>query len=185
MKRTWGINIAIITAAALALSACAGAGGLGGFGGNGGKTGGVCSGGGTKTFLGTALGAGIGGFAGNQIGGGGGKTIATVAGVILGGLAGNSAGNSLDKADCLAMNQTANRALEKAPTGVSTAWRNPNTGNAVTVTPTRTYQLPSRRFGAPKQYCREYQTEITVGGKTKQMIGKACRNPDGSWTQSR
>jgi surface antigen len=30
-------------------------------------------------------------------------------------------------------------------------------------------------------YCREYQQEITVGGKEQQSYGTACRQPDGTW----
>ena len=40
---------------------------------------------------------------------------------------------------------------------------------------TRTYKTESG------QYCREYQQTITVGGKTEQGYGRACRQPDGSW----
>ena len=31
------------------------------------------------------------------------------------------------------------------------------------------------------RYCREYTTEAVVGGRTKQVYGTACRQPDGSW----
>jgi surface antigen len=30
-------------------------------------------------------------------------------------------------------------------------------------------------------YCREYQTTVTVGGKSEQAYGTSCRQPDGSW----
>jgi len=31
------------------------------------------------------------------------------------------------------------------------------------------------------RYCREFQQEVTIGGKREQAYGTACRNPDGSW----
>ncbi len=31
------------------------------------------------------------------------------------------------------------------------------------------------------RYCREFQHSITVGGKTEQAYGVACRQPDGAW----
>jgi surface antigen len=43
------------------------------------------------------------------------------------------------------------------------------------VTPTRTYQQSSG------EYCREYQQTVTVGGKTQEAYGTACRQPDGTW----
>ena len=31
------------------------------------------------------------------------------------------------------------------------------------------------------RYCREFQQEVTVGGKTERAYGTACRQPDGAW----
>ncbi|MGB5177274.1 MAG: hypothetical protein WBP44_00955 [Gammaproteobacteria bacterium] len=31
------------------------------------------------------------------------------------------------------------------------------------------------------RYCREFQHEITIGGKGEQGYGIACRQPDGNW----
>jgi surface antigen len=39
----------------------------------------------------------------------------------------------------------------------------------------KTYQTSSG------QYCREYQTNVTVEGKSEKAHGTACRQPDGSW----
>ena len=65
--------------------------------------------------------------------------------------------------------------MEKNKSGTESTWRNPDSGNEGTVTPTKTYKSESG------QYCREYQQTITVGGKTEQGYGRACRQPDGSW----
>lgn len=47
--------------------------------------------------------------------------------------------------------------LEYVPTGISTAWRGPNTGNSGYTVPMRTYEAAD---GAP---CREYSTTVIVG----------------------
>lgn len=31
------------------------------------------------------------------------------------------------------------------------------------------------------RYCREFQHDVRVGGRTEEAYGTACRNPDGSW----
>jgi len=31
------------------------------------------------------------------------------------------------------------------------------------------------------RYCREFQQEVTIGGKSESAYGTACRNSDGSW----
>jgi hypothetical protein len=59
-------------------------------------------------------------------------------------------------------------------TGVSTTWRNPDSGYQYRVVPTRTYDINS----AP---CREYTLDASIGGETEQIYGTACRQADGSW----
>jgi surface antigen len=127
---------------------------------------------GTKTAIGGLGGAAAGGLLAAAVGGGG---AGIAAGVLLGGLVGGAVGNVLDQRDKEIAHQTAQKALEKAPSGTATAWQNPDSGNSGTITPTRTYQNSS---GA---YCREYQQEIIVGGKPERSYGTACRQPDGSW----
>lgn len=65
--------------------------------------------------------------------------------------------------------------LETQPTGVATAWRDPDGVVTGQVTPTHTYQI------ADGQYCREYQQTVVIDGQTQQAYGRACRQPDGSW----
>jgi surface antigen len=96
-------------------------------------------------------------------------------GALAGGLLGSEVGKSLDRADKAAMEKTSHGALESYRTGQTATWSNPDTGHSGTVTPTKTYQT------AQGQYCREYQQTVTVGGKTEQAYGTACRQPDGSW----
>jgi surface antigen len=160
-------KLVAVATLSLALAACAqpgqqGYGGPGEFGLN-------------KTTGGGLLGAAAGGLAGAQIGKGSGQLAATAAGVLLGGLLGSQAGASLDRADVAYASRTTQRTLEEVPTGHASTWRNPDSGAAGTITPTRTYQT------AGGQYCREFQQSITVGGKTEEGFGTACRQPDGSW----
>jgi surface antigen len=130
---------------------------------------------GNKQTMGTLLGAGLGGFAGSKVGGGKGQLAATAAGVLLGGLMGNSMGQSLDRADQAYLSRAQDQALE-APVGQTISWSNPDSGNYGHVTPTRVGRDTST--GA---YCREYQTEVIVGGESQVGYGTACRMPDGDW----
>lgn len=124
-----------------------------------------------KAEIGTVLGGVGGGILGAQVGGGHGRTAAIIAGTILGAIIGQEIGRSIDRTDELMAQQV----LEVNRSGQTTQWVNPDTGNTVAVTPTRTYQAPSG------QYCREYQTQVIVGGRTENAYGTACRQPDGSW----
>ncbi len=128
-----------------------------------------------KQDVGTVLGGVAGGVAGYQFGSGAGKAAATIGGSLLGAYLGNQIGASLDRADMAYYNQTSQRALETGQSGQSLPWKNPQSGNSGTITPSNYYQTASG------QYCREYQQTITVGGKTQQGHGTACREPDGSW----
>lgn len=137
---------------------------------NGGQDGGV-----NKQDIGTALGAVSGAWIGSNVGKGKGNIAAIAAGTLLGAYAGNQLGASLDKADMAYYDKTSQNALETAPVGRSTAWRNPDSGNSGSITPTRTYQT------AQGSYCREFNQTIMVGGKKQEAFGTACRQPDGSW----
>lgn len=130
---------------------------------------------GQKQTGGGILGGVAGGLLGSQIGGGKGKLAATAAGAILGVFVGSSIGKSLDKADRLYASQTANAALERNTSGQSSTWSNPDSGHSGTITLVRTVQ------SADRSPCREYQTTVTIGGKTETAYGRACRQSDGSW----
>ncbi len=130
---------------------------------------------GQKQTLGTLIGAGLGGLAGSQIGSGSGQLAAVGAGVLLGGLLGSEVGKSLDKADQAFLANNARSALESTPSGMSSNWVNPDSGNSGSLTPTNTYATSS---GQP---CREYHSTVTIEGQTEDVYGTACREPDGSW----
>jgi surface antigen len=136
---------------------------------------GACEGAGEKQQGGTLLGAVGGALLGAQIGDGKGQLAAVAAGTLLGALIGGEVGKTLDEVDRLRAQQAVEQA-HTAPINETIAWNNPETGNAGTVTATRDGTNPVT--GA---YCREYQTTVTIGGKTEEAYGTACRQPDGSW----
>ena len=129
---------------------------------------------GGKETGGTLLGAAGGALLGNQVGGGSGRVLATIAGGLAGAFLGNQVGQSLDKADQAYAERASTQALN-APIGQTINWSNPDSGNSGTYTPTRDGTDQSGN------YCREYQTTVTVGGQVQQAYGTACRQPDGSW----
>ena len=133
------------------------------------------TGAGPKQTGGTLLGAGLGALAGSRFGSGRGKLVAVALGAVGGAFLGNSIGQSLDRADRAYAKNAAVRA-QSAPIGEPVLWRNPKSGNYGSVTATR--EGDNAVTGA---YCREYQNSVTVGGKTEQAYGTACRQPDGSW----
>ena len=104
-----------------------------------------------------------------------GRLVATSVGTLLGAFLGNEAGKSLDRADALHVSQAEYQALEYTPSGQATAWRNPDTGHYGNITPIETYETAS---GA---YCREFQHQAQIGGRTRAVYGTACRTPDGEW----
>jgi surface antigen len=110
---------------------------------------------GPKQTVGTLLGAGV--------------------GTLLGAYLGNEAGKSLDRADALYASRAEYQALEYTPSGSSDPWRNPDTGHYGRVTPIETYE------STDGTYCREFQHEAQIGGRTRDVYGTACRTPDGQW----
>ncbi|MDX1916627.1 MAG: RT0821/Lpp0805 family surface protein [Rickettsiaceae bacterium] len=150
-------NLATLMLCTLCLNSCAQNGGM------------------SKQSGGAILGAVTGGLVGSLFGKGEGKVLAIGAGAILGGLAGGAIGASLDEKDRMMADYSAKQALERAPSGQSVAWNNPDSGHSGYITPTRTFQKPSG------QYCREYSHSVNIGGKEESAYGTACRKPDGAW----
>src|SRR5262245_13680948 len=117
---------------------------------------------------GAAAGAGIAAIAGASSGW-------IVAAGLAGGLLGGAIGHHLDNKDKELAAQAAARAFESNRTGQAASWKNPDSGNSGSVTPTRTYQA------AGGQYCREYRQDIVIEGELQEAYGTACRQSDGSW----
>ena len=128
-----------------------------------------------KQTIGTLLGTGVGALIGSQVGGGKGKLAAVAIGALGGAYLGSEIGKSLDYVDRQKASKAEQTALERNPSGVATSWRNPDTGNSGQVTPQSATQLASG------EYCREYEHQIFVDGRTETAKGTACRQPDGNW----
>lgn len=129
----------------------------------------------TNQTQGTVAGGAIGALLGSTVGDGRGKVWATAAGAIGGALAGSHIGKRLDSQDHRAMQKAAYSALESKKSNTKTNWVNPDSGNAGTITPTRTIEMADGKF------CREYTSMIEVGGESETAYGTACRQDDGSW----
>lgn len=129
----------------------------------------------SKQGVGTIAGAAAGAIAGSNVGKGKGNIAAIAIGTLLGAGLGSEVGASLDRADMAYYNKTSQQALERSPDGKTVTWQNPNTGHYGTVTPVNVYENPNG------QYCREYSQTITVGGRTEEAYGRACRQEDGTW----
>jgi surface antigen len=117
---------------------------------------------------GAAVGAGIAALAH-------GNPAAIVASAVGGALLGGYLGHRLDRKDKELAAQAAARAFESNRTGQAAAWKNPDSGNSGSITPTKTYQ------GASGQYCREYRQDVVIDGELQEAYGTACRRADGTW----
>jgi len=123
----------------------------------------------TQQDTGRVLGAVAGGVIGSNVGKGNGRTAAIIAGSIFGGFIGGKIGKTMDDSDRYHANQT----FERNPTNQPTSWRNPDSGNEYTVTPTRTY-------ASNDGPCRDYTTEVVIDGRHEKAAGTACRE-NGQW----
>jgi len=122
----------------------------------------------------TLIGAGLGGLLGAQFGSGDGRIAMAALGTLAGAAIGNKIGKNLDDNDRRRMREAEQRAYA-APINETIIWNNPETGHSGSVTPIR----DGRRSSG--QYCREFQSEINVGGQRERGYGTACQQPDGSW----
>lgn len=129
---------------------------------------------GEKESIGTVLGAAGGGLLGSQFGSGSGQLAATAAGTLLGALVGSNIGRTMDDVDRMKARQALEQATH-APIGETITWNNPRSGHQGSVTPVRDGRSSSGN------YCREFQQTVTVDGRSEQLYGTACRQPDGSW----
>lgn len=130
---------------------------------------------GQKETIGTVAGAVLGGILGSKLGDGEGRLWATGAGAALGAWLGNNIGRSLDEQDKAMLGSTSQAAFEHTKTGTTSSWRNPDSGNSGTVTPTRTFQKSNGT------YCRDFEQVVRVDGVDETATGTACRQNDGTW----
>lgn len=122
----------------------------------------------TREQTGMVLGGIVGGVIGSELGDH--STAGTIIGTIAGAAVGRLVTREMDDQD---RRRTA-QALERQPTGRATHWVNPDTGVGYVVVPTRTYEHEA-------QPCREYTMEATIRGRPETVVGRACRQADGTW----
>lgn len=134
----------------------------------------ACGQGRDKELVGTLLGAAAGGAIGSQIGSGAGNAIAIGTGVLIGGLIGNQLGKHLDDQDRQYAQRAAGQSFNK-PTGSSSNWRNPDSGNSGSYTP-----VEEARTRADGSQCRKVQSEYEIDGKIHTETSTICKKPDGS-----
>ncbi len=129
----------------------------------------------TNEEMGALFGATAGALIGSQIGSGHEGTMAAIAGLSLAGAyIGSGIGSDMDERDRREMQRRTQYALERSPSGITSTWNNPKSGNYGTIT-------PSPGYVENGQYCRPYTQTITVDSKTRTIKGTACRQDDGTW----
>lgn len=116
----------------------------------------------------TVAGAAAGGLLGAAAFSGPNAWIGILGGALVGGIVGNQIGQYMDRQDAARA-----QAVYVSESGRG-QWTNNQTGYTYTIKPVKTYHKKER-------YCREYQTTATIGGRSRNVYGTACRMPDGSW----
>ncbi len=131
---------------------------------------------GGRQTVGAVTGAALGGLLGAQFGGkrGNDRLLTTGVGVFVGTLIGSEIGRSMDDVDRMRANEANTRAYS-APLGEKITWNNPQKNHYGTVTPTRD------GYSESGSYCREFYQTVSIGGKSEDAHGQACRQPDGTW----
>jgi surface antigen len=114
-----------------------------------------------RDVLGAVIGGAAGAALGSRVDKDDGRKAAIVGGAIIGVLVGGAIGRYMDSVDQNCIGQT----LEYVPDGETIVWNNPNNGGTYQVTPAETYQRADGR------YCREYVTEVLIGGRREQAYG--------------
>lgn len=129
---------------------------------------------GNNTTTGALIGGATGALAASHIGKGSGKIAATMLGAFAGAVIGSEVGQYLDEIDRAKADDAFQQAAN-APVGRTIEWKNPNSGHHGRIVHLR------EGMASGGEYCREYQSEVTIGNKVEKAFGTACRRPDGSW----
>ena len=125
---------------------------------------------------GIAGGALIGGVLGNAIANEDGRTGATLAGIVIGGALGAALTRDLTCEDRSHAYRAYSDGLNSGNPNSEYQWRNPETGNHGSFHVGDYYDDPDGFR------CTTYTQEIFVQGRSQTASGRACRQPDGSWT---
>jgi surface antigen len=125
--------------------------------------------------IGTAVGGAAGAMAGSSIGGGRGRAMATVIGAVLGLIVGREAGKAIDDGFFEHATEVAQGSMDNNSDGQMTSWEDPDSDTSGTITPQTTYKNDTG------EDCRDFESTMTLEGKTEVAHGRACRQSDGSW----
>ena len=125
---------------------------------------------------GVIAGALIGGLVGNAVGNGGGRGGATVAGVIVGGALGAAMTRNLNCEDRSYAYKTYYDGFNSGRANSTYQWRNPNNGHY------GTFRVVSYANDPDGFRCANYRQEIFIQGRPQTTTGRACQQPDGTWT---
>jgi surface antigen len=122
----------------------------------------------TKEDSGTLMGGATGALLGSAISHGSPGGI--IAGALVGGFIGNRIGKSMDDEDRRRAWEAQRAAFED---GRRADWRSPS-GHYGYIEPRPVYTYHDMK-------CREFSQTVFVDGRPETMVGRACREQDGSW----
>jgi surface antigen len=125
---------------------------------------------------GVIAGALIGGLLGNAIGSGGGRAPATVAGVIVGGAVGGALTRKLDCGDRSYAYKAYYDGFNSGRPGSDYEWRNSSNGHYGQFRVGEYYNDPDGFR------CATYTQRVYIDGQPQSASGRACQQPDGSWS---
>jgi len=128
----------------------------------------------TSDPAGVIAGAFIGGLVGNSVGGGRGS--ATVAGVIVGGALGAAMTRNLNCEDRSYAYKSYYDGFNSGRANSTHQWRNPSNGHY------GTFRVVSYANDPDGFRCANYSQEIFIQGRPQTTTGRACQQPDGTWT---
>jgi surface antigen len=125
---------------------------------------------------GVIAGALIGGLLGNAIGRGGGRAPATVAGIIVGGAAGAALTRNMDCEDRSYAYKAYYDGFNSNRPNSTWNWRNSRNGHY------GEFQVGDYYNDPDGFRCSTYTQRIYIDGRPQTSNGRACQQPDGSWT---
>jgi surface antigen len=126
---------------------------------------------------GVIAGALIGGILGNVFGQNArSRGVATLAGVVVGGAIGTALTRNLDCEDRSYAYKTYYDGFNSGRANVPYQWRNPRTGNY------GEFRVDSYYNDPVGFRCANFTQQIFIRGRPQSATGRACQQPDGTWT---
>ncbi len=125
---------------------------------------------------GVIAGALIGGLLGNAANRGPARGVGTVAGVVIGGALGATLTRNLDCEDRSYAYKTYYDGFNAGRPNASYQWRNPKSGHY------GEFQVRDYYNDPDGFRCANYTQQIFIDGRPQAASGRACQQPDGTWT---